>query len=92
MPPPHNATRAALARTRDAAPRSTQPFHTGASTSAEKGRITVDLGPDLYRSFKTTAAWHDRKMNDVVRELVTAWLEDHPLDTNLPSKPGTQVS
>jgi hypothetical protein len=52
------------------------------STSGEKGRITVDLGPDLYRNFKTATAWHDRKMNDVVRELVTAWLKDHPLDTD----------
>jgi hypothetical protein len=52
------------------------------STSGEKGRITVDLGPDLYRNFNTATAWHDRKMNDVVRELVTAWLKDHPLDTD----------
>ena len=82
MLPPHDATRAALARTRDAATRSTRPFHTAMSTSGEKGRITVDLGPDLYRNFKTATAWHDRKMNDVVRELVTAWLKDHPLDTD----------
>jgi hypothetical protein len=79
---PRDATRAALARTRDAATRSSQPFHTAMSTSGEKGRITVDLGPDLYRNFNTATAWHDRKMNDVVRELVTAWLKDHPLDTD----------
>jgi len=72
--------RAALARTRDASSRNAQPFTTAMSTSGEKGRITVDLGPDRYRQFKTSAAWHDRKMNDVVRDLVDAWLAEHPLD------------
>lgn len=75
---PRESTRAALARTRGVAAQSAQPFNTGMSTSAEKGRITVDLGPDLYRRFKTATAWHDRKMNDVVRELVTMWADEHP--------------
>lgn len=77
---PRESTRAALARTREAVNRTPQPFSTGLTTSGEKGRITVDLGADRYRKFKTSAAWHDRKMNDVVRDLVDAWLAEHPLD------------
>lgn len=76
---PRESTRAALSRTKTAADRAASPFTTG-SSSADKGRITVDLGPDLYRLFRTGTAWHSRKMNDVVRELVTAWLEEHPID------------
>jgi hypothetical protein len=75
-----DSTRAALSRTRGtAAAKSGQPFNTGASSSGEKGRITVDLGTDLYRQFKASAALQGRQMNEVVRELVTAWLVEHPL-------------
>jgi len=77
---PRDTTRAALARTKDSAAKEAQPFNTAsATTSGAKGRITVDLGPELYRKLKTSAAWHDRKMNDVVRDLVQQWIADHPV-------------
>lgn len=74
--PPRN-TAAALARTRDQAGTG-QPFRTGTTSVAEKGRITVDLGPDLYRDLKRSATWHERKLADIVRELVSQWVADHP--------------
>jgi ParG len=77
---PREATRAALLRTKQSAGKPVPAFSPGLSTSAEKGRITVDLGPELYRRFKATSAWDGRKMNDIVRELVSSWVEAHPID------------
>lgn len=74
MSPPRN-TAAALARTRD---QGGQPFRTASTSVAEKGRITIDLGPDLYRDLKRSATWHERKLADVVRELVGEWVASHP--------------
>jgi hypothetical protein len=74
---PRNTT-AALKRTRDQAAAAPKPFNTGTTSVAEKGRITVDLGPGLYRDLKRSATWHERKMNDIVRELVAGWVKDHP--------------
>jgi hypothetical protein len=74
-----NTTRAALARAAASADKKPQPFNTAASSGSDKGRITVDLGAELYRNFKTSCAWHDKQMNEVVRELVAAWFEDHPI-------------
>jgi ParG len=77
---PREATRAALLRTKQSVEKPAPVFSPGLSTSAEKGRITVDLGPELYRRFKAATAWDGRKMNDIVRELVTSWADSHPID------------
>ena len=77
---PREATRAALLRTKQPADKVAPAFSPGLSTSAEKGRITVDLGPELYRRFKAATAWDGRKMNDIVRELVSSWVDAHPID------------
>lgn len=76
---PRDDTRAALARTRQAADTSAQPFRTSAGRD-ELGRITVDLH-EHYRPFKAACALEGRKMNEVVRELVAQWVAEHPLGT-----------
>lgn len=39
-------------------------------------RLTIDLTPDLHRSFKMAAAAHDVQMADLVRYLVSDLLAD----------------
>ncbi len=75
-------TKAALAKAAQARTRDTeQPFNTAATNSAGtgKGRITVDLGPDVYRRLKMRAAGYDKMMNEIIRELVEGWIAEHPL-------------
>jgi hypothetical protein len=78
--------RKALEATRTVTVTRTAPFNTGISTAGEKGRITVDLGPDLYRSLKTTTSWHGEQMSDVIRDLVSQWVAEHPIDNDAPAR------
>ena len=73
------STKEALEGTRSVTVTRSLPFQTGIPTSAEKGRITVDLGPDLYRIFKTSSSWHGEQMSDVIRDLVSTWVAEHPV-------------
>jgi hypothetical protein len=72
-------TKAALEGTRSVTATRSLPFQTGLGTSAEKGRVTIDLGPDLYRSLKTATSWHGEQMSDVIRDLVSTWVAEHPI-------------
>jgi len=73
------STKAALESTRSVTVTRSLPFQTGIGTNAEKGRVTIDLGPDLYRSLKTATSWHGEQMSDVIRDLVSAWVAEHPV-------------
>ncbi|MBV8981629.1 MAG: CopG family transcriptional regulator [Acidimicrobiia bacterium] len=70
--------RAALSH-RAAGARQRPPLPSGLSASAEKGRVTLDLGDVLHRKVKARAAAQGRKMTDVGRELFEAWCEAKPL-------------
>jgi hypothetical protein len=73
------STKAALEGTREVTTTRRSPFQTGIASSAEKGRVTIDLGPDLYRSLKTATSWHGEQMSDVIRDLVSQWVAEHPV-------------
>lgn len=38
-------------------------------------KVTVDLGPELYRAVKVEAARSDRSVRDIIDEALEAWLE-----------------
>jgi hypothetical protein len=72
------STKAALESTRSVTVTRSSPFQTGIG-SAEKGRVTIDLGSDAYRAFKTATSWHGEQMSDVIRDLVSQWVAEHPV-------------
>ena len=37
-------------------------------------KVTMDLGPEIYRAIKVEAARSDRSVRDVVEEALEAWL------------------
>lgn len=76
------STKAALEGTRSVTVTRSSPFQTGITTSAEKGRVTIDLGPDLYRALKTATSWHGEQMSDVIRDLVSRWVAEHPVGSD----------
>jgi len=80
------STKAALEGTRSVTVTRSLPFQTGLSTSSERGRITVDLGSDTYRAFKTATSWHGEQMSDVIRDLVSTWVEAHPVGNDAPTR------
>ena len=80
------STKAALENTRSVTVTRSLPFQRGLASSAEKGRVTIDLGPDLYRSLKTATSWHGEQMSDVIRDLVSTWVEAHPVGNDAPTR------
>jgi hypothetical protein len=80
------STKAALENTRSITVTRGLPFQTGIGTNSEKGRVTIDLGPDLYRIFKTASSWHGEQMSDVIRDLVSTWVANHPIQNDAPTR------